>query len=238
MPKQLGSADKSASGIDKSVEMPIGGADKTPTKPIEIVVDIDTPVEDVLKFDSEGARITFDCDRGRFKELDEATLRRLSKFTKTVYFAMKAQNATLEAENPEFAEINKRIKVEQVLGSADDRMRVKFIDPKDAEKFEVRHFRPDNIQKAEDRQWTPIRASEVKTLGSNDGHVSIKAHGQDELIAFKRPKEIRVAADREKLERQRKAEAEARAALKAEISSTGYRALGDSEIAKGGYKDL
>ena len=115
MPKQPGSADKSASGIDKSVEMPIEGADKTSTKPIEIVVDIDTPVEDVLKFDSEGARITFDCDRGRFKELDEATLRRLSKFTKTVYFAMKAQNATLEAENPEFAEINKRLKVEQIL---------------------------------------------------------------------------------------------------------------------------
>ena len=131
MPKQPGSADKSASGIDKSAEMPIEGADKTTTKPIEIVVDIDTPVEDVLKFDSEGARITFDCDRGRFKELDEATLRRLSKFTKTVYFAMKAQNATLEAENPEFAEINKRLKVEQALGSAQDKMLPFFLDNTD-----------------------------------------------------------------------------------------------------------
>ena len=234
MPKQPGSADKSASGIDKSAEMPIEGADKISTKPIEIVVDIDTPVEDVLKFDSEGARITFDCDRGRFKELDEATLRRLSKFTKTVYFAMKAQNATLEAENPEFAEINKRLKVEQILGSAQDRMKVRGLDPK----MELRYFRPDNIQKAEDKGWVPVKASEVKTLGSNDGHVSIKAHGQDELIAFKRPKEIRVAAEREKLERQRKAEAEARAALKREIGSTGYGAMSDTDVAKGGFKDL
>ena len=227
-------ADKSASALDKGEKMPIDIADKKPTKAMEIVVDVDTSVEDVLKFDSEGARIIFDCDKGRFKELDDATIAKLSKFTKSVYFAMKAQNATLEAENPEFAEINKRLKVEQILGSAQDRMKVRGLDPK----MELRYFRPDNLQKAEDRGWVPVKPSEVKTLGSNDGHVAIKSHGQDELIAFKRPKELRVAADKERMERQKLAEAEARAALKREIGSTGYGALSDNDVAKGGFKDL
>jgi hypothetical protein len=57
-----------------------------------LFVDIDTSVEDVIRLDAEGVDLFFESDKGKFLELDETTLKGLSKMTRTRYEVSKALN--------------------------------------------------------------------------------------------------------------------------------------------------
>lgn len=57
-----------------------------------LYVDIDTPVEDVVRLDAEGVDLFFESDKGKFLALDETTLKGLSKLTRTRYEVSKALN--------------------------------------------------------------------------------------------------------------------------------------------------
>lgn len=62
-------------------------------KPVgRLYVDIDTPVEDVIRLDAEGVDLFFESDKGKFLALDETTLKGLSKLTRTRYEVSKALN--------------------------------------------------------------------------------------------------------------------------------------------------
>ena len=189
---------------------------------------------EVLDYDQKGARIMFACEKGKFLSLAEDEVAQLSKFTRSVYQAMKAQSAAFEAEDDDWKDIKDRLKVGDPKGSAAARMAVKGGKPE----METRYFRPDNLGTAEAKGWVPAKVGEYKVAGSHEGHVSIKAHGEDELILFKRPKEIRVANDRARREKKAAQSRAEKEQFKEAIDRSGYRALEDVEVAKGRYKEI
>jgi hypothetical protein len=207
---------------------------KAPKVPTEVEVTSANTFAEVLDYDQKGARIMFACEKGQFLSLADDEVAQLSKFTRSVYQAMKAQNALIEAEDPSWEGIKRDLKIGDTRGSAAARMAVKG----GSAGMETRYFRPDNLGTAEAKGWVPVKVGEYKVAGSHEGHVSIKAHGEDELILFKRPKDIRVANDkarREKKAAQSKAEKEQ---FKEVVDRAGYRALQDGEVANGRYKDI
>lgn len=207
---------------------------KTGSSSREVEITSANSFAEVLDFDQKGYRIMFACEKGQFLALKETEVAQLSKFTKTVYQAMKAQNTSMEAEDPEWADIKKRLKVGDPRGSARARMAVTGSVPG----METRYFRPDNTGTAEAKGWRPASPSKYKIAGGHDGHLSIKAHGEDELVLFERPAAFRAENDRLRQE-QKAARAEAeRTEFKEAVERSGYRALSDGEVAKGHYKDI
>ena len=207
---------------------------KAPKAATEVEVTSANTFAEVLDYDQKNARIMFACEKGKFLSLGDDEVAQLSKFTRSVYQAMKAQNALIEAEDPSWEGIKRDLKIGDTRGSAAARMAVKG----GSAGMETRYFRPDNLGTAEAKGWVPAKVGEYKVAGSHEGHVSIKAHGEDELILFKRPKEIRVANDRARREKkvaQSKAEKEQ---FKEAVDRAGYRALQDGEVAKGRYKEI
>lgn len=57
-----------------------------------LFVDRDTAVADVVRLDAEGVDLFFESDKGKFLVLDDATLKGLSKLTRTRYEVSKALN--------------------------------------------------------------------------------------------------------------------------------------------------
>lgn len=211
---------------------------KTFQSPKEIEITIDNTFDEVLRYDAEGARIFFACEKGRFLALSEAQVEKLSSWTRRVYSVMKAQNAILEAEDPEIVEINRRLTVDQIAGSAQQKLDVRFKEQKRAEEFEIYHFRPDNVATAEAKGWVPVKASEVKTLLPNSSSVGVRHNGVDELVAFKRPKRIR-----EEIAKRRAEEAAARERGEASqyanaVASVGGKPLSERETHTSGWKDI
>jgi len=213
-------------------------ADKTALVPDTIEVTSANTFEDVLRYDQAGVRILFACEKGKFLALESEQIEQLSRFTRMVYQAMKAQNASMEAEDPDFAEIKRRLTVDQISGSANDKLKIRGNAEGFDSKFETYWFRPDNIGKAKNNGWVPVSSRETSTLLPNDGHVAIRDNGKEELIAFKRPREMRaqIAAERASMEKKQD-QAEA-ASYDQSIRKQGSRPLGSSELASGGFKDI
>lgn len=207
---------------------------KTPKVPKEVEVTSANTFAEVLDYDQKGARIMFACEKGKFLALKDEEVAELSRFTRSVYQAMKAQNALIEAEDPSWEKIKADFKVGDARGSARARMAVSGGRPE----METRYFRPDNLGTAEAKGWRPAKAGAYKVAGSHEGTISIQAHGEKELILFERPKEFRVAND--KARRQAKADrAKAeKEEFKEAVARAGYPTLADSEVASGRYKEI
>jgi hypothetical protein len=207
---------------------------KTPAATKEVEITSANTFAEVLDYDQKGARIMFACEKGKFLTLKDEEVAELSRFTRSVYQAMKAQNALIEAEDPSWDGIKASLKVGDPRGSARARMAISGGKPD----METRYFRPDNIGTAEAKGWRPAKVGTYQVAGSHDGHVSIKSHGEDELILFERPREFRAAND--KARRQAKADrAKAEATqYKESIAKEGYRALDEGEVARGRYKEI
>ena len=194
--------------------LPASDADKILLGANEVEVDSSNSFEQVLQYDKEGKRIFFACERGKFLDLSADEVAQLSRFTRITYASMKAANSDIESRDPEFEEINRRLTIDQIAGSANDKLDVKFKDPSDAAKYEIYHFRPDNFGKAISKGWKQLSPRQVDALLPNDTNVSIRENGKTELTAFYRPKEIRAEV------RKRNAEAAAR---NAEVEAESYR---------------
>lgn len=66
-------------------------ADKSEKQaPRKFFVSIETPLEELRMADEEGAFVIFETDEGRFKDLDDGTVRGLSRDTKRAYFIAQA----------------------------------------------------------------------------------------------------------------------------------------------------
>ena len=73
-----------------------------------LFVSSDTPVEEVLRCDGEGARVVFEHEQGRFLELDDETIGKLGHETKIAYSVSKALH---EKDDPENNAFQQRIKI-------------------------------------------------------------------------------------------------------------------------------
>lgn len=214
------------------------GGDKLESSGREIEITSANSFPEVLDYDQKGFRIMFACEKGQFLVLKDAEIAQLSRFTKTVYQAMKSQNAVMEAEDPSWEKIKADLKVGDTRGSARARMTVTAKDPARAAKMETRTFRPDNIGRGESLGWVPAKLSDYSMPGSHIGHLSIKAHGEDELVLMERPKEFRIAND--KARRQAKADRSKaeKEEFKEAVARAGYNSLSDEAVANGRYKEI
>jgi hypothetical protein len=236
-PEMEGKTRKAAGTPGNVGEVLPQGAAKGNLSILEVEITSDNTFDDVLRYDQEGYRIYFACEKEHFLELKPSEVEQLSHFTRTVYSVMRNQVASEKALDPEFDEIRRKLKVGDLAASAQQKLK---LTGKEAsfDRFETRMFRPDNVGKAESRGWVPVKPGEVETILPKDGHVSVKANGVEELIAFKRPKDIR-----DELNKQKAAQKKARylaglSAYENEVRRTGYGLLKPKDAAsKSTWKD-
>lgn len=206
--------------------------------PNEVEITSANTFEEVLKYDQEGKRLLFACEKGQFLELTDEETRQLSAFTKVVYSTMRAQNKLAEAEDDDWAEVKANLKIGETRGSARARMQVTSLDKGATGDLETRTFRPDNVANGEAKGWKIASKKRWSMPGSQEGHIGIRNHGEDELILMERPKSFREAQEKAKRERkQRQRESEKEAFLSA-TTQMGYRPLRDAEVAENRFHEI
>lgn len=162
-----------------------------------VFVDVDTKDEDVIRYDREGRFIIFDTDR--FKELDEGTIRNLSKVTKTAYFVSKAirDNHGSIAYGDDGI-IGQGGDISEQFGNVE----LKRND------LVYRYSRPDNRYKREQKGWKVATRDDVKFASSKivEGHFETKDSktGETDQILMVMPRERYERILAENIERRNK----------------------------------
>lgn len=161
------------------------------------LIDLDTPVENILKWDAKGDRFQFDFER--FLELDADTLGSLSKFNRDGYVIAKGVADKLKerekereeglgpTEGLEFTERDE-LELNLLGGSASGRTRLS------GGRAETHYClkRVDEIEEAISAGYDFVDGEDpVKTPGMTKvgGTRRISRHGQDESVLMKIPKE-------------------------------------------------
>jgi hypothetical protein len=154
-------------------------------KPEKITVDIDTPLEEVLKLNDDGKDLFFDSTPGKFKRLTAETLTKLRQANKTRYLVSRGLCETeREAVKP-----SQKFTVQPRFSTATNRLEVRNKDPN-------MHYcwkRTDELQQAEYEGFVPAYSdSELQSFGNIDGTGNnvVRGGGMDELVLMKEPKEL------------------------------------------------
>lgn len=154
----------------------------------KIKVDVDTPLEDVLKWDKEGAVLLFVVEDGRFKELKEAEQRKLSQANRTRY-EVSADMAEDLAEDEDDESIFVGISISEDMGRAASRLDVEGL----PEGLEKRWERPDMLDDRLREGYKIVKTKGVKTLSNPTGKPAmhtITRNGATELVLLAKPKEL------------------------------------------------
>ncbi len=150
-------------------------------------ISIDFTPQEVVSLDKEGYILTFDDMPGRFLDLKENVLNKLSKFNRTSYLVSEGLHARRkrEASNPEdFA--TPGLKVNPGYATATARLKVQNMTPG----MHPCWKRPDELRQASYDGYTVARGKEIDTFMGEEGDVhKVGAYGQDELILMQIPEE-------------------------------------------------
>lgn len=148
------------------------------------IIGIDTNVENVVRFDKEGAVLVFEYT-DRFLQLDQSVVDGLSRENKLRYSMAKELHDAWRGD--EHAKLVEQFQVDRnLVGSARDKLKIKG-----AEGMHVRWARPDMIETYRARGYKILGADEAKSfLGPKAGHHEVGKLGQTELVAMGIPQEI------------------------------------------------
>lgn len=180
--------------IDPSIPRQSGGrngAEKGENEGVKgkkIRVSVDTPLSDVLRYDQEGAILSFDVSDGRFLSLDEETIRKLSQVNRTRY-DVAADMAEDLAEDNEDESLFLGISIGEDQGQAQARLDVEGL-PED---MMPRWERPDRLDDRLREGYKIVKRKGVKTLSNPNGNPTlhtITRNGQTELLLIAKPKEL------------------------------------------------
>ena len=182
-----------------------------------------TPFEKVLEWDQSGERITFNTDKGSFREFTAEELAQLSDWFKRTYSVMRR---TAESQNPEADEFARHFKVTNpatALGSPMKRVNGVSV----ARGLKHMYFRPDLLADAYEKGYRPPRPGEV--LGGahqREGHFELPdavTGGTEQVLLVKDREQDR--KDAEEFAKKRVAFGDQREeAAKEAVNRTGYKA--------------
>ena len=152
-----------------------------------VKITLDTSVEDIVRLDQEGRKLFFESDPGKFKELSEEIIKKLSAESKSSYLlallahgrAVKTQPSPGLQIRPEFVMANERLGFEYTA---------EFL-----AKFHPCLKRPDELSKAYREGYTHVTAADgVNGFGVNDekGNIFVGVAGKVEQYLLKIPKDV------------------------------------------------
>lgn len=157
-----------------------------PPEPKNILVTLDTPIEDVVRYDSEGHNVSFEDSLGKFLDLPDEVLKKLSASTQTRYLVSFRSNARLKKEkaNPELFR-SPGIEVSPRLASATSRIEVYGKDPNKDYVWK----RSDELQTASHEGWKVSQDPNLQTFGGEVGSSrQVAADGKTEMVLMEAPK--------------------------------------------------
>jgi acylphosphatase len=181
-------------------------------------ISLDTTMEDVVRFDSEGLKLFFESTPGRFKELTEEDVRKLSARGKESYL-----QALMSYNREKAAKPTAGIQMQPERAMAQSRMAIDAT-PEFFAKYHPCWKRPDELQRAQLEGYSFATAQDgVKGFSSNseNGSITIGVAGNTELVLMKIPRETYEMRQRVITDKSKAAAKTAEAVGAAEIDKVG-----------------
>jgi hypothetical protein len=154
--------------------------------PTNILITLDTPVADVVRWDAEGKNLIFEDAFGKFLDLPDDAFQKLSGMNQTRYLISFRSNTRLKKEkaNPELFR-SPDIEVSPRLASATSRIEVYGKNPDKDYVWK----RTDELQAANYEGWRVSADSKLQTFGGEVGSSrQIAADGKTEMVLMEAPK--------------------------------------------------
>ena len=146
-----------------------------------IKVGVLTPEEDVVKYDSEGAKLQF--DENDFKVLSSEVVQGLSKVNRAAYALTKLDYDVNSDEESGEVEERFNISPENRRTFTSDLLKVKV--KKGLRKY---HANPKDVDRFKRDGWDVARASDLAD-GGNEDSIRIKIGGFDDVVMMVTPEE-------------------------------------------------
>ena len=191
MPKGVRTTtDGFAKAVFGEAGAPVGadGTENVTIKPQmakRVQVKVGTSVEDVLRWDSEGAILLFES-KDEFLPMDDAAVKALSRENKTRYAIAKEFHDAWRGDA--HAKLVEEFKVDkQMIGSPTDKLKAEV-------DRGLEHYwaRPDKIESYRAKGWKIADADEARSfLGPKGGHHEVGKLGETQLVLMVIPKELR-----------------------------------------------
>lgn len=167
------------------------------TKGQKVVINVETPMEDIVKYSDEGRSLIFRPEPGEFPDIPEDYLLRLSKKNKDSYLVSKSLHED-RMENADDEEIYADIAVGENAGNARQRLSVEDL-PKN---LHHRWVRPDRVGHYERRGYTVYHGKDAKTFGNQTkGARRISNMGQAEHYLMVIDKDLHKKHEKERREK-------------------------------------
>lgn len=200
--------------IDKTQESP-----KSEKSPIAKIT-LDTNIKDMIRFDEQGYKLFFESTPGRFKELAEEDVRKLSAQNKDSYLF-----AFMDHQKAQKAQPSEGLQVQPERAMATERLGFEYT-PEFLAKYHPCLKRPDELRRAKMEGYTEVFASDgVKGFGVEEckGSITVGAGGFTELHLMKIDREIYERRQTEIRERSKRTAKNAVAAGVSAIDRVGGR---------------
>jgi hypothetical protein len=180
--------EENLSGKPLSEDEWVKGVDKPKHKakiPERVDVGVDMSEEDVLKYDQDGKNLFFDGELGKFRELSDETLAKLSNLNRVRYFSSLGEY-TYNKKREHEPKIAERVKVSPRYATATKRLEVFNKNPD-------KHYvwkRTDEIRSAEYEGYQRSFDDSLDTFGSDVGSAhTVGADGHTELVLMETSQE-------------------------------------------------
>lgn len=163
------------------------------------IIDIDTKISTMVKYDQEGKMLTFNTDPDRFKELDKEVLKELSHENRMRYAQAKEIYKVLLEEEKEDQSWKDEINIDEQYASPTKRLEVK----NPSKGYRYYKANPGNIGQYEQLGYHIAPDSDKASIGMS-GSKKIGTLGRDELVLMRTTEENYQKIQEEKKQKREK----------------------------------